>query len=526
MTTKLMLLAKLREAPTKREPGKKNVRQGEPGFRDLADAMPHLVWVAEPSGEIYWYNKRWYEYTGTTPEEMKGWGWKLVHDPSVLPEVMVRWTLSFLRGQPFEMTYPLRGADGRFRPFLTRVVPVHDASGVITSWVGTNTDIGREMAIRTEMEKSRGRLATALTASQRLVAIVESSEDAIVSKDLNGIVTSWNPGAERIFGYTAEEMLGQPITKIIPPDLHSDEDRFLATIGRGERIENFETYRCTKSGKRIEVSLTISPVRDEQGRIVGAAKIARDITEQKEADKTLHMNERLATVGRLASTIAHEINNPLEAITNLVYLARANTREAETRRLLDRAERELERASLLTRQTLGFYRETRTTVTRRLDELVAPMIDLFGPRAGSKLVTLESEVASDCEIECIPSEIQQLFANLLNNSIDAVESGGRIRVRMSRSKERLGDERAGVRLTVADSGPGIPASIRPRLFDPFFTTKQNVGTGLGLWVCQTIVRKHGGRISVKSNAAPGRSWTAFSVFLPEKVSMIAPQNQA
>jgi PAS domain S-box-containing protein len=524
VTTNWMLLVKPQEAPTKREQGKPYAGRSEPGFRELADAMPHLVWVAEPSGEVYWYNKRWYEYTGTTPEAMKGWGWKSVHDPSVLPEVMVRWTLSFLRGQPFEMTFPLRGADGRFRPFLTRVVPVRDAAGEITSWVGTNTDVSREMAMLRELASSRGRLATALTASQRLAAIVESSEDAIVSKDLNGIVTSWNPGAERIFGYTAAEMIGESIRKVIPLELHADEDRFLATIARGERIQNFETSRQTKSGKRIEVSLTISPVRDESGRIVGAAKIARDITLQKEADKALHVSERLATVGRLASTIAHEINNPLEAIMNLVYLARANSAEGETRRLLEQAERELERASLLTKKTLGFYRETKATVARSLGELVAQMIELFRARAESKAVAIEPEIDDNCEIECIPNEIQQLFANLLNNSIDAVESGGRIRVRVSRSRELWGKERAGVRLTVADSGPGIPA-IRPRLFDPFFTTKQSVGTGLGLWVCQTIVRKHDGRIAVKSSTIPGRSWTAFSVFLPAKLETIAPQSQ-
>ena len=164
-------------------------------------------------------------------------------------------------------------------------------------------------------------------------------------------------------------------------------------------------------------------------------------------------------------------------------------------------------------------------MARSLGELVAQMIELFRARAESKAVAIEPEIDDNCEIECIPNEIQQLFANLLNNSIDAVESGGRIRVRVSRSRELWGKERAGVRLTVADSGPGIPVAIRPRLFDPFFTTKQSVGTGLGLWVCQTIVRKHDGRIAVKSSTVPGRSWTAFSVFLPAKLETIAPQSQ-
>src|SRR5262249_36775966 len=151
-----------------------------------------------------------------------------------------------------------------------------------------------------------------------LAAIVESSDDAIASKDLNGIVTSWNKSAERLFGYTAEEIIGKPITLVIPPELHSDEAMILGKIRRDERIDHFETIRVTKSGEKIEVSLTISPVKDANGNVIGAAKIVRDITENKKIERALRTTERLATAGRLAATVAHEINNPLEAVTNLV----------------------------------------------------------------------------------------------------------------------------------------------------------------------------------------------------------------
>ena len=349
---------------------------------------------------------------------------------------------------------------------------------------------------------------------QRLAAIVESSDDAVVGKDLRGVVTSWNRGAEKMFGYTAHEMEGQPITKIIPLELHADEQRILETIGRGERIDHFETTRMRKNGERIEVSLTVSPINDESGKIIGAAKIARDITRRKQTEQALRTSERLASVGRLAATVAHEINNPLEAVTNLVFLAKSHTTDESVRGYLTGAEEELERVSHLTKQTLGFYRDTRGAAATKVGAMVAPLLSVFGSRTRNKAIEIIPEIRQDPEIMAVPGEIRQLLANLLSNSIDAVEGGGKIRIRVSAVNDWSAGRRAGVRLTVADSGPGIPAAIRPKLFEPFFTTKKDVGTGLGLWVCMSIIEKQGGSIRLKSSVAPGKSWTVFSVFLP------------
>jgi PAS domain S-box-containing protein len=498
----------------RRQRTEEELRRNEEEFRALANAMPQLVWMARPDGWIFWYNQRWYEYTGTTPEQMEGWGWQSVHDPAALPAVMERWKASIATGQPFEMTFPLRGTDGVLRPFLTRIVPIRDARGNVTRWFGTNTDVSVEVRIQQELQESEERLRSALAVSQRMAAIVESSDDAIISKDLQGTVTSWNPGAEKMFGYTAEEIIGKPITTIIPPELHDDERRILATIARGERIRHFETVRITKSGQRIEVSLTVSPVKGEDGRITGAAKIARDITEKKKTERALRVTERLASVGRLAATVAHEINNPLEALTNLVYLARRSADRKDVRRYLAGAEEELDRISHLTKQTLGFYRETRGASAMQVGSVVNSLISVFASRARNKAIEISLEIEQDPEIYAVPGEVRQLVANLLSNSMDAVGGGGRVRIRVSARREWKVERRAGVRLTVADSGPGIPAAIRQELFEPFFTTKKEVGTGLGLWVCQSIVEKHQGSIRVKSSTRPGGSWTAFSVFLP------------
>lgn len=350
--------------------------------------------------------------------------------------------------------------------------------------------------------------------AQRLAAIVACSDDAIISKDLNGVVTSWNAGAERMFGYTAEEMIGKAITKIIPPELYEDEARILEIIARGERIEHFETVRLKKNGEQIEISLTISPVRDESGRTIGAAKIARDITLQKQAERALHTSERLATVGRLAATIAHEINNPLEAVTNLIFLARNAATPDAIENYLAMAEEELERVSHLCKQTLGFYRDTKGSTSVRLGAVVEPLLSIFAPKLRNKGIELCSDFDDSIEVQAVPGEIRQVVANLVGNAIDSLDAGGQMRVRVAPSTQWRGTPKRGVRLSVADSGSGIPAQIREQLFEPFFTTKKDVGTGLGLWICKNIVENHHGTIQVHSSTTPGKSGTVFSVFLP------------
>ena len=351
-------------------------------------------------------------------------------------------------------------------------------------------------------------------ASHRLAAIVASSDDAIISKDLNGVITSWNAAAEKMFGFTADEMIGRPITTIIPPELRDDESRILATIARGDRIEHFETMRLTKSGDPIEVSLTVSPVRDESGRIVGAAKIARDISERKRTEQTLLTSERLAAVGRLAATVAHEINNPLEAVVNLVYLAKNASSLAQVHAYLETADEQLACVSHLTRQTLGFYRETSGARAVRPSEIISSLLVVFASRARNKAIQFDEEIQDDSAIFAVPGEIRQVIANLLSNSIDAVHGSGRVRIRVSSGRNWHRSDQTGIQITVADTGAGMPLAARRRIFEPFFTTKRDVGTGLGLWVCKSVVDHHKGTIRVRSSAAPGKSGTVVSVFFP------------
>jgi len=405
-----------------------------------------------------------------------------------------------LRGEEVEFECELDFPEIGRRCFYIAYRPEHDANGDIGGWIASLLDL---------TEERQGEQA-----SRQLASIVESSDDAIISKDLNGIVTSWNSQAERLFGYSAQEIVGLPIRRIIPAELQEDEDRILATVARGERIEHFETVRVTKDRRPIDVSLTISPIRDENGRIIGVSKIARDVTQKKRVEQALRMSERLASVGRLATTIAHEINNPLEALTNLLYLAGRAHDPEEIHSLLAQADEELNRVALLSRQTLGFYRERNGAKALRIGSMVGSLVTVLTSKARNRSIEIKSEVRQDPEICAIESDIRQLAANLLNNSIDAIFDGGTIRVRVSAGRAWGPASPSGVRLTIADSGSGIAPEHRSNLFEPFFTTNKDVGTGLGLWISKGIVERHGGNIRFRSRTAPGRSGTVFTVFLP------------
>ena len=429
--------------------------------------------------------------------------WERMVHPEDRPNVAKQIDLALRTGAPVQAEWRTIWPDGSTHWILGRWQVFKDESGTPECIAGINIEVTARK--------------TAEEAQRHLAAIVESSEDAIASKDLNGIVKSWNRQAEYLFGYAPQEIIGEPIRKLIPPELQDDEDRILATIARGERIEHFETVRVAKDGRRIDVALTISPIRDENGRIVGASKIVRDITQRKQTEQALRMTERLAAVGRLAATIAHEINNPLEAVTNLLYLARSAGDPAQIQSFLTQADEELNRVSFLSKQTLGFYREKNGAKPLTVGKIAESLANVFSQKARNRSVEINLEIRQDPEIYAIEGEIRQVVANLLNNSIDAIVGSGTIRIRIASGRTWDQPSSPGVRLTIADSGRGIPQEHRPKLFEPFFTANKDVGTGLGLWISKGIVERHEGKLRFKSRATPGESGTVFTIFLPSGV---------
>lgn len=343
-----------------------------------------------------------------------------------------------------------------------------------------------------------------------LAAIVASSDDAIISKNLNGVITSWNDAATRIMGYSREEMIGQNILKLIPKELHPQEAIILSRIRAGTRIDHFETVRLTKSGKRLDVELTVSPVRDDSGTIVGASKILRDISRRKQLEASLLQAEKITATGRMAAAMAHEVNNPLEAVMNLLFLARQKAQDTEQIEYLATAEAELGRVSHIARQALGFYREHTSALSISLSDLAADVIAVYETKCRTAGVRIVKHLDATQKVVLRKGEIMQVVSNLVVNAIYAMPEGGTLTL----STKDVAGECSGVIVMVEDTGVGIPQEHLPKIFDAFYTTRSSIGTGIGLFIAKQFIEGHGGRIEVESSTGEKEHGTKMTFFLP------------
>lgn len=342
-----------------------------------------------------------------------------------------------------------------------------------------------------------------------LAAIVEHSTDAIYSFDVGGTILTWNPAAERLLGYSSKEIIGKPIEQLIPTEQGEELAQILARIHAGERVEHFETVQKTKHEARVHVALTISPVYHENHKLTGFSAVARDLTERKRAEAALIQSERLAASGRMAATVAHEINNPLESIMNLLYLLERETLTPTGGEYLRIASRELHRVSQIAHQTLGFYRGSASPGMVSLNDTVENVLDLFAGKLVAKKITVTREFEADGRLKGVAGEFRQVFSNLITNAIDAMPMGGALKVATKNTRLR---DSAALEVRVEDTGEGIPRSQLETIFEPFFTTKSEKGTGLGLWVSRNIIQQYGGEIAASTEEDPRR--TVFSVTLP------------
>ncbi|MGB0118974.1 MAG: ATP-binding protein [Terriglobales bacterium] len=353
--------------------------------------------------------------------------------------------------------------------------------------------------------------------TREMAAIVEYSCDAIYSSRPDGTITSWNRAAELLYGYTAEEAVGSPMARLAPPERQEEAERNRELLNRGVNVASYRTERMRKDGTCCPVLLSVSPLRNARGEIVGASAIARDISAEKQSEEAIRRSEKLATAGRLAASIAHEINNPLEAVINLLYLARHDSTHAVE--YLTQAEQEVGRVARLAQQTLGFVRDTSSPGSMDPATIMDEILQLYSRKLDGRKIHVTRRYRDRCRVSGYSGELRQLLANLLVNAVEAMPTGGSLHVRVAAGRN-WSDGRDGVRITVADNGSGISRKNLRQIFEPFFTTKKDTGTGLGLWVSHGIVQKHGGSIRVRSRAdgrETGRSTgTVFSIFIPQR----------
>ncbi len=347
--------------------------------------------------------------------------------------------------------------------------------------------------------------------------IREAFEYAVVGMaitDLEGHFQETNPAFHLIVGRSERELDRETIYSVTHEEDRANCHRHLARLVAGEIPSFTVEKRYLRPGRdTVWVHNSFSLLRDAEGRAAHIIVICNDITERRRVERLLIENEKLATIGQLASSIAHEINDPLETVINLLFLVQEADTLEEARRFAAQADGEIKHVAQITAQTLRFRREPAEPVPADLAELLESVLALYKGRLSQSRVQVHVHKRKAPALICYPGEIRQVFSNLIRNAIDAMPRGGHFHARVKPATHwRSGA--SGVRVTVADTGYGMPPHIRARIFEPFFTTKGDLGTGLGLWVTDRITSKHHGSMQVRSSNMPGNSWTAFTVVFP------------
>ncbi len=602
---------------TDRKQAEEARRKSESRYLSSFEVTGLLAWGTDAHGNVVEDCPTWRKFTGQSYEQIKGAGWIDAVHPEDVDRAREVWGRAVKERTRYEVEYRVRRFDGGYRSFLVQGTPLFEEDGTIREWAGTCTDITeRKQVEQSILEKAR---------------LLDLSSDAIFVRDAQDRLTYWNRGAELLYGYTQDEVLGRTPRELLRTEFPTPVEEIVSTLHRDGVWAGEVTHTC-KNGARVMVStrwvldrhagrilatntditnrrLAEQALQESEQRFRAVAEnipqmiwvadretnfyylspkwlqytgtnremngnggwaealhpedresarkawevavktggtyqteyrvrrfdgeyrwhlvravpmhdpqaartlwfgTTTDIQDQMRAQEALIRSEKLASVGRMAATVAHEINNPLELVMNLVYIATLDqTLQPRTLEALNTAEQELERVAHLTRQTLGFYRENTAPSDVEVTALVRDVVQMYNPKLIQREMDVIFEAEQKLQVHGIAGEIRQVVSNLVSNAIDASPPGGKLLVRTS--SVPLNGSRA-VRITLADTGEGIRPENLQRIFEPFFTTKESVGTGLGLWVSSEIVERHHGRLRVRSRRGEG---TVFSIFLPE-----------
>jgi PAS domain S-box-containing protein len=519
---------------TERKRNEEALALSEERYRILTELNPQLLWTGSPTGHITYANQGCLDFLDLTLADIRSEKWLRAVFAEDRPGVLERWAHAVAHGSEFEVEARLiQAATGEPRWFWMRALPGRGEQGAITNWLGVAIDIHDRKtaadALRQQQLESERQRAE-IEAVYRTAPVGLALFDPVEFRYLR-----LNDRQAEIIGLPQEQILGRTATEIAPiPGLHEMFQQVLE--GRPIRNALLQGELPMKPSEHRFWNVNYFPVYNADGTVQAISAATLEITNQKKAENALIQSEKLAAVGRLASSISHEINNPLEAVTNLLFLIAGNPALAsEIRPFVELAQGELQRVCQIATQTLRFHRQAARATLVTAQEIVDAVLNLYQGRLSNSDIRVDARYHSATPILCFENDIRQVLNNLIANAIDAMRQGGSLLIRAHDAIEpaiqtafgaasqtpfgapspvQRSAPRKGVRITVADTGHGMSAAVRARVFEPFYTTKDLNGTGLGLWISGGIIARHHGRISLRSSDHPDRHGTVFSIFLP------------
>jgi PAS domain S-box-containing protein len=523
------------EEITERKRAEQDLRESEERFQAIANGIPQLAHMAGPDGAFSWYNQRWYEYTGTTPEQMEGWGWRSVIDSEILPKVMERWQASIDTGEPFDMEFPLRGADGTFRTFLNRVMPLKDSEGRVVRWFGTNTDISENKKAQELLAAQARELSVsreALEAQTRMFQLVlDSMGEGLIAADRDGHFLIWNDSAKKLMGRDASDLPSEQWTPHYQVFLSDGvtpcpADRLpLVRALRGESVQVEMMVQQPGHGEGVFLEVSARPLKDDHGNLGGGVAVLRDITERKAAERQIQtLNQTLEgrVIERTAElkvankeleaftySVSHDLRAPIRHISGFAKILVEKFRSslpAEAHEHLQLIVQAAHRMGQMVDEMLKLARLGRQALTVKvtgLSSLVKDVVTLLAPEIEGRQV--EWKIDELPFVECDPILMRQVFQNLISNALKysrprspaVIEIG-----QMEKEGEKV--------IFVKDNGVGFDMRYSDKLFGVFqrlHVAEEFEGNGIGLATVERIIKKHGGRVWVE--AEPDRGATFF-----------------
>jgi PAS domain S-box-containing protein len=428
-------------------------------------------------------------------------------------------------GRPSERLETIRVAkDGRQIHVSVGVSPIKDADGHVIGASKVVHDIAELAAAREALVREK----ELLTAQEQwLRTTLTSIGDAVIATDPDGLVTLMNPVAEKLTEWKSEEAVGRPLTEvfqIVNQETRKPVENPVEKVRRLNHVVGLanHTVLISKTGHDFAIDDSSAPIRDSNGKIVGIVLIFRDVTQQRALEAALKSNERLALAGRLSASIAHEIHNPLDTVGNILFLLDQQVgSQPKARQLIETAQTEVQRVAEISKNMLSLHRESRAASKVKLSELLEGVVALVEETIAKDRRKIELIPGFEGEVEIFPSELRQVFTNVIKNAVEATADGGSIKIYSEAAQQ---SSQNGVLVRIVDDGIGIPEELQSRLFSPFVTTKEDNGTGLGLWVSRSILEKHGGSIGLSSNKEPNPQGTTVSIYVP--LSVKSPNKRA